>query len=133
MQRGITLPNAGAEGWVCGPDLIRAINTNAPHNDRRRKLRIPLNWTVRLTRPGESHNICASTKNISSEGMYCNIDGPFAVGEQVECVVFIPAFDPEDPNRVMSMNCLTRVVRVELCDTSSYGMALRIENYTFGV
>ena len=47
----------------------------------------------------------------------------------MRCVLLMPAFDPEWPNRKICLDCRTRVVRVELAGPAQYGVALNIESY----
>jgi hypothetical protein len=112
-------------GW--GPGLM--IIPGNHHNDRRRKPRIPLSWTIHLTRQGDTRTIEAVTKNISSGGVYCVAQEPFVVGEIVRCVFPIPTFNPDWSDQHISLDYRARVVRVELAGGGQYGIALHVEDY----
>jgi hypothetical protein len=129
MEYETPIARGGDDGSCCGPDLMRFIDSNAPSGDRRSKIRLSLSWKVCLTRHGETHGIEATTKNISSSGLYCIVAQAFVPGEAVHCVLLIPTFDPEVPDRRMSLDCQTRVVRVEFVGPGQYGVAFRIESY----
>lgn len=130
MQNGgVSITGGRDDGWNCGPDVMTILDSNAPHADRRRKQRIALTWTIHLTREGEAHSFEAVTKNVSTEGLYCIGEQAFRIGEIVQCVLCIPAFDPDSPNRKLALHCRARVVRVELAGMHQYGVALAIESY----
>lgn len=117
-------------GIACGPDLMRIIDGGyTPDTDRRRRVRLPLSWTIYLLRSSDTHPLESKTKNISSEGFYCSVQEPFVIGECILCTMFVPAFDAEHPNEFMFLECQATVVRVDAIGPENYGMACHIENY----
>jgi hypothetical protein len=67
-------------------------------------------------------------KNVSCEGFYCFVHEPFAVGESIRCVIMIPAFDAQQPDKMVSLECHARVVRVEPISAVN-GIACHIDDY----
>lgn len=117
-------------GIACGPDVMRAIeNVRIPDSDRRKRVRMPLTWTIYLLRSTDTHPLEGKTKNISSDGFYCSVGEPFVVGESVRCTLFIPACDLERKDHFLFLECRATVLRVEFIAAENYGVACRIDDY----
>jgi hypothetical protein len=84
---------------------------------------------VRLIRPNGARPLDSNTKNVSSDGFYCVVREPFTAGEQIRCILALPAFDPARQDDLIALDCLARVVRVELLGSAEYGIACAIEQY----
>jgi len=52
-------------------------------------------------------------------------------GELVECDIVVPAHRAQDPDDVIHLRCLSRVVRVEeIAAGIAFGVACRMEDYS---
>lgn len=103
-------------------------NHTLPTHERRRRVRVPLTWTVSL-QPKCGSPVESRTKNISSEGFYCLVAEPFAAGDLVDCVIHVPVTDPSRAQRTLLLQCRARVVRVEEFASGVFGIACFIEQY----
>ena len=129
MDSGKALPRVFGDELACGPDLMRISDSNLSYaTDRRKHPRLPLAWTVYLMRPASVEIIEGKTKNVSCDGFYCLVHEPFAAGESIRCIIMIPAFDGQQPERMMSLECQARVVRVEPTSIGN-GVACHISDY----
>lgn len=97
--------------------------------DRRTRVRIPLTLPVYLFRSGALLPIESKTKNVSCAGFYCYAPEPLVIDECIRGILVLPAFDPEDPNHALCLECRARVVRVELVEAGNYGIACAIDDY----
>jgi PilZ domain len=96
--------------------------------ERRKRKRIALHWPVRLYRDQDSPRIESTTENLSSNGFFCASTEPFQLGEQLQCVIAIPAgaFGYSDAH--VRLQCRVRVIRIEN-QRDSYGLGCCIEDY----
>ena len=70
------------------------------------------------------------TRNVSSEGFYCLCPELLVPGEELECVILIPAEDPKFREDALGLQCRARVVRVEKSDREGlFGIGCRMEDY----
>jgi hypothetical protein len=124
------LPLVLDDGCACGLDVMRTLDGEyAPEADRRRRVRVALSLVVYVYVDGASDPIIGSTKNLSSGGFYCHLNQPLAIGESVRALIMIPAYSPVNRDEAMSLECSSRVIRVEPLDSKGFGTACRIENY----
>jgi hypothetical protein len=129
MDSGKISPQVFGDELACGPDLMRISDSNVSYaTDRRRHARLPLAWTVYLMRPASVEVVEGKTKNVSCDGFYCLVHEPFAAGESIRCVIMIPAFDGQQPQSMISLECRARVVRVEPVAAGN-GVACHIDDY----
>jgi hypothetical protein len=127
-------PLALEDGRACGLDVMRMSDAAyAPEVDRRRRVRVALSLPIYVFPDGSSEPLVGRTKNMSSEGFYCHLDHPFAIGEGVRVVIVVPGNDPRNRDRTLSLECFSRVVRVEAVDQKRFGIACLIENYRVAV
>ena len=113
-----------------GLDVIKPMPVEPCGIERRRRPRLRLSWTVYFVRAGVTEPLCATTVNISCEGLYCYFEGdkaPFTPGETVPCRLVLPACDARDPQRVLSLHCRTKVIRVETVAARVHGIAFSID------
>jgi hypothetical protein len=108
-----------------------AIGSDTLPLNRRKRTRLRVQWRLQFCAAG-----CAAvetvTQDLSSEGLYCLVGAPFVPGEVRECILYVPARDPEDDSRSVPVPCSVRVVRLEgLAETGLYGVACRVETYHF--
>jgi hypothetical protein len=123
-------PLALEDGRACGLDVMRTTDaTYAPEIDRRGRVRVALSLPIYVFADGSSEPVVGRTKNMSSEGFYCHLDQPFTIGEGVRVVIIVPGNDPRNRDRTLSLECFSRVVRVEPVDQKRFGVACLIENY----
>ena len=96
-------------------------------SERRRRPRVPVYWNIYLTREEPHRPLQSRTTNLSSDGFYCFVSAPFAVGETIVCDIAIPSHVTTG----LSLHCRATVLRVESAgDESVYGIACRIEDYS---
>ena len=98
-------------------------------DDRRKRMRFPLHWPVRLFRQPERRSVESITKDLSSEGFYCITSEPFKPGERLQCSVIIPGggnFGLESP---IALECHVTVRRMERL-ASGFGLGCHIEDYS---
>jgi len=111
---------------VPAPDSLR---TDTVAAERRSRPRLRVHWPLQFC-AAAGKPIQTVTHDLSSKGLYCLIETPFVPGEIRECTLLVPARDPADDNRWVSVRCRVRVVRVEAPpETGLYGVACRIEDY----
>ena len=95
-------------------------------NERRKRVRVDLHWTVLLTRKAGKTPIETRTENLSSDGFYCFSSEPLTPGEQLDCVIIVPIRREE----TLWLECRIGVVRVEIAPPGTgYGVGCRIEDY----
>lgn len=63
--------------------------------ERRRQERYELELPVVLLKMPGSTPIRTSTTNISNSGFYCNTQEPFSPGDQLRCLIVLPAEEDE--------------------------------------
>jgi PilZ domain len=98
--------------------------------ERRSRPRAALQWVVHVSREGSKHPVAAKTRNVSSQGFYCLVQEPFALGERVECTLVIPMPKSVKPDEVLWLKCQARVLRVEaVAADTAFGIAFQIEEY----
>jgi len=96
--------------------------------ERRKRTRIALHWPVYLYREQGGASVESMTENLTSNGFYCVAREPFQMGEQLDCVIVIPAGAfgySADPIR---LQCRVRVMRVE-DQIDTFGLGCAIEDY----
>lgn len=99
--------------------------------NRRRRTRLRVQWRLRF-HVDKQTALETVTQDLSSEGFYCVIGFRFVPGEAQDCVLHVPARDPNDLGRSVAVPCRVRIVRVEgLAETGLYGVACHVENYHF--
>jgi PilZ domain-containing protein len=121
---------AFGDGLICGPDLMRVLETTrTPIPERRKRPRANLSWTVQLFRPGDPQPILGQTRNISSEGLYCVIAQPFVVGEVVAYMLLVPTFDAGHQENLIRLAGRLKVLRLEPLTGGLYGLAGQVRDY----
>lgn len=99
-------------------------------NELRKVDRLPLRWPVRLWKRGDVRIVETLTSNLSEAGLYCISQDAFLPGEELECVIEVPAKRRSFGEEICSMHCQVVVVRVEARGVESgFGIACRILNY----
>ena len=130
-RTGRTVNMSLAQGPSPNPliEMERAGDGHAPC-ERRKSLRLPLQWPVYVARVGATHPLSSKTRDVSSNGFYCVVYERLAIGEPVECDLIVPTHMTRGGDDVLFLRCQARVVRVENIDAGAgYGLACRIEDY----
>ena len=96
--------------------------------ERRKRKRVALHWPVRFYREPESPLIESTTENLTSNGFYCVSKEPFQLGEQLKCVIAIPAGALGYAERPVQLQCRVKVMRVEN-RSSDFGLGCFIEDF----
>lgn len=96
--------------------------------ERRKRKRVALHWPVRLSRPSGAGWVESTTENLTSNGFYCVSRQPFQPGEQLECVIAIPAGGFGYSDTPIRLQCRVRVMRVEN-QQDGFGLGCFIEDY----
>jgi len=90
-----------------------------------------VHWPVQLSRVNLAEGVETTTRDLSSEGLYCYSRSPFTTGETIHSIISVPGHDAS--GRVLRLRCRLRVLRVERDGTDGqYGIACRIEDYQLG-
>jgi len=93
-------------------------------------VRTKVHWPVLLFRNRAGETVESSTQDLSSVGFYCLSRTSFKCGEQLLCVLKIPAHDPCGKDREQTLECSVRVMRVETAaENELSGIACQIDDY----
>jgi len=99
--------------------------------DRRRRSRIQVHWPLRFLNGDTTDIVETVTRDLSSDGFYCLAKMPFVPGEFKACTLGVPTSHPRGNERVLSVECTVRIIRVQVLDDGLYGVGCRIEDYHF--
>lgn len=100
------------------------------NEDKRRARRFELQLPVTVVSVGEESNQqTLRTKDISSNGMFIELDQKVDIGTRIEMIVDLPQEITQAG--VVRLSCLGRVVRVDQAKPSRTGVAVKIERYQF--
>lgn len=100
-------------------------------NDRRKRVRMDVHWTVHLSRKWHGIPVESKTRNLSSDGFYCLSHEPFTPGERLECMLLIPAQERGSQEGALCLQCRVQVVRVETArEDGGFGIACRLVDYS---
>lgn len=105
-----------------------AIAESAFRPERRSRARTHVHWPVLLL-PDQGEAIETVTHNLSSSGFYCFAHSPLTPGGCLVCTLKVPAYDPRDEERTLTLECRVHVLRVEAAADGFFGIACRIEDY----
>ncbi len=97
-------------------------------NERRKRTRAALHWTVYLKRPTQLEDIRAETRDLSSEGFFCLSPQPFAAGESIACRMVLG--EAGESGELRTLSGRVTVLRVERAGPHLFGIACRLEDYT---
>jgi hypothetical protein len=99
-------------------------------SERRRSLRLPLQWCAYVSRAGATHPLRGKTKNLSSHGFYCVLNECLTLGERISCDLVVPTHISRNFDDVLLIRCQAWVLRAEPAGVGEgYGLACRIEDY----
>jgi hypothetical protein len=98
---------------------------------RRSVARLPLAYTLILSKQGEELRVVTKTENVNYKGFYCVSERRFLPHERLDCEMVIGAsrFHGDD----LVLHALVEVLRVTpLGVDKGFGVACRLESYTVG-
>jgi PilZ domain-containing protein len=101
--------------------------------ERRARARTQVHWPVLLLRDRGGSAIETITQNLSSTGFYCLSSAGLTPGERLFCTMRVPAHDPHQDGRAISLECTAVVMRSELMADGEFGIACRIEDYHLSI
>jgi hypothetical protein len=90
-----------------------------------------VHWPLRFLRCGVVDTVETVTSDLSSEGFYCLAKTPFVPGELKACTLGVPTNYPRRGERMLTVECKVRIVRIQLRDDGFYGLGCHIEDYRF--
>ena len=99
--------------------------------ERRKRVRMRVSWRVCFVGRGSAEIHDTFTRDLSCDGLQCQVKAPFAVGELAMCTLWVPTNDQRDASRTQLVNCKVRIVWVESKDEGFQRIGCRIENYRF--
>jgi hypothetical protein len=97
--------------------------------ERRRRNRMRVHWPLRLHKTNAAESVETVTHDLSSDGFYCLARTSFVPGEALACTLGVPTHHPNGADRMVSVECRIRIVRVEATQEGLYGVGCRIEEY----
>jgi len=104
----------------------------ASRQDRRRRERASVHWSVQFHRQDATDLLATETQNLSSDGFFFRSKARFTTGELADCTLQIPGRRSRAPLGLVRVPCRVRIVRVNQPDSQGfYGYACRIEDYRF--
>jgi hypothetical protein len=90
-----------------------------------------VHWPIHIAERPPHPLIETQTENLSSDGLYFHCAERFDVGEELECVLLAPSFDPDNSGRVLALKCQIRVMQVEILELEArFGTECQIERYS---
>lgn len=98
--------------------------------ERREARRFTMSLPLRvLPQASEGHELAASTRDVSYQGLYFLADAKFEIGSEIEFVITLP----EQVTRSGDVNirCQGKIVRVEPTENGRMGIAAKIARYEF--
>lgn len=98
-------------------------------NERRKRVRVALQWPVRLSKSGMGETLHTTTRNLSSAGFYCVASDSFLPGDRLDCTIIIPPEALGYSEDRLCLQCYAEVARVEFLGAEGFGIACRIEDY----
>jgi len=98
--------------------------------ERRDARRFTMSLPLRVfPQAAKGHELAASTRDVSYQGLYFLADAQFEIGSEIEFVITLP----EQVTRSGDVNirCQGKIVRVEPSENGRAGIAARIARYEF--
>jgi hypothetical protein len=116
---------------MAGEMQNRLVDSSMPLiSERRKRLRVKLEWSTRLARQPGGPSIESRTVDVSSSGFYCICDERFEMGEVLWCKLMAPSRNPLSREEWLCLDCRVKVVRVNTIDEGTrWGIACSIEDY----
>jgi PilZ domain len=113
-------------GFPQGQAHRRLMNRTA---ERRTRNRVLLRCPLRLYRRGYSQPFDGETKDLSSAGFYCLVRESFFPGDNLDCILTVPAENFSFNTNNVNLHCEVKVTRVDN-QPAGFGVACRIDHYS---
>ena len=108
--------------YGCKP--MRASHDRWDLQERRKRARVAVRWTVYLARKTDSHPFETVTHDLSSDGFYCYVPEPILPGELLETTIVIPSHH-DGP---LCIKGYSQVIRLDNIG-ASFGIGCQIREY----
>jgi hypothetical protein len=127
----MVVPLAFGDELISGPDLMRVLEgpISSPTQDRRKRIRLKLSWSVLLRSSSSDKFAEGRTKDVSSDGFYCVVSEPIEVASEVLFTILVPIYDGDRRPDVMRLEGQARVLRFDALGNDLYGIACQIRDY----
>src|SRR5258706_16323150 len=97
--------------------------------ERRNRSRVLLHCPLRLYRRGHPQPFEGETENLSSAGFYALVREPFVPGDNLDCILTVPAENFSMNTGDVNLHCEVEVTRVDT-RPDGFGVACRIDHYS---
>jgi len=97
--------------------------------ERRTRARVLLRCPLRLYRRGYAQPFEGETKDLSSAGFYCLVRESFFPGDNLDCILTVPAENFSVNTGNVNLHCEVKVTRVDN-RPAGFGVACRIDHYS---
>jgi hypothetical protein len=98
--------------------------------ERRRRTRTQVHWRLYFWGGPLTEALETVTQDLSSDGFYCFSRIPFIPGEQLVCMLRIPAHRLDRSDQGAELECQVQVVRVDpVSEDGHFGIGCKIEDY----
>jgi hypothetical protein len=97
--------------------------------ERRTRTRVLLHCPLRLYRRGVSQPLQGETLDLSSAGFFCVVRERFEPGDNLDCILTVPAENFSQNTGNVNLHCEVVVKRVQ-ARTEGFGVACRIDHYS---
>jgi hypothetical protein len=106
------------------------VGTKDPALERRRRTRTRVHWRLHFWGGPLTEALETVTQDLSSDGFYCFSRIPFIPGEQLICMLRIPAHRLDRSDQGAELECQVQVVRVDpVSEDGDFGIGCKIEDY----
>lgn len=79
-----------------------------------------------------SEAFSAETRDVSSEGFFCFVDEPFAIGERLRCLILLPDPAGRDTGSGMCIDAQVEVIHI-LADSSRSLFGIGCQTHSFRI
>lgn len=122
------IETAAAAGGSAAPPQMASFNYS--DWDGRADARIPLRWTVCLSRIGSDTPVTTTTRKLCTDSFSCLTDQEFVIGEVVHCTLLAPAFDLGSCYRRIAFDSYAKVVSVETAFNAAWDVEFNLCTWT---
>jgi hypothetical protein len=129
-----TQPDIEAAGWPPrqarrnGRESAMGLCSMGSVDERRHRERIDLQCPVDIFVTPEAPPLKATTRDLTSDGVYWISSAVFAPGDRVQCSIYITPPGYRAAKTPVCLHCCVQVMRVER-RTSGFGAGCRIESF----
>src|SRR6266702_3766524 len=96
--------------------------------ERRTRARVLLTCPLQLYRSSNPQAFTGVTRDLSSAGFYCLVQEPMTPGDQLDCILTVPATNFSSDSGDVNLHCQVEVIRVDK-RSAVFGVACRIHKY----